>query len=96
MGTDFVLTNAEINRRLATLPFFNNLNIPFLAVKWNLFVDTAKTWDRNNVFQTSKYLVDVGGGIRLESPTYSFNLGYGHSLRDGQNVLFGYYERRLW
>jgi tetratricopeptide (TPR) repeat protein len=96
MGTDFVLTNAEINRRLATLPFFNNLNIPFLAVKWNLFVDTAKTWDRNNVFQTSKYLVDVGGGIKLESPTYSFNLGYGHSLRGGQNVLFGYYERRFF
>ena len=64
--------------------------------KWNLFVDTAKTWDRNDVFQTSKYLVDVGGGIRLESPTYSFNLGYGKSLRDGQNVFFGYYERRLW
>jgi tetratricopeptide (TPR) repeat protein len=96
MGSDFVLANTEVNRRLATVPFFNNLNIPFIAVKWNLFLDAGKTWDRNRVFQPSKLLVDVGAGIRLETPTHSFNLGYGKSLRDGQNVLFGYYERRLW
>ncbi len=96
MGSDFVLANTEINRRVATIPFFNNLNIPFIAVKWSLFLDAAKTWDRNHIFQPSKLLFDTGGGIRLETPTHSFNLVYGRSIRDGQNVLFAYYERRLW
>src|SRR5439155_9475777 len=36
MGTDFVLVNTDIDRHLATLPFFNNFNIPFLSVQWQL------------------------------------------------------------
>ena len=96
MGTDFALVNMDIERRLATIPFFNTFNIPFLTVKWNLFFDGAKTWDRNRIFQQGKLLLDTGGGIRLQTPTHSFNLVYGRSLREGKNVLFAYIERRLW
>jgi hypothetical protein len=96
MGTDFALVNTDLERRLATLPLFNTFNIPFLVVKWNLFFDGAKTWDRNNVFEEGKLLLDTGGGVRFETPTHSLNLGYGRSLRDGKNVLFIYYQRRLW
>lgn len=96
MGTDFVLVNTDFERRLATIPFFNTLNIPYIQAKWEVFVDGAKTWDRQHVFQPSELLVDVGGGIRLETPTNSFNLTYGKSLRDGRNVFYGRVERRLW
>src|SRR5579883_172623 len=96
MGTDFALVNSDIERRLATIPLFNTLNIPFITVKWQLFFDGAKTWDRNRIFQPSKLLLDTGGGVRLETPTHAFNLIYGRSLRDGNNVFFAYYERRLW
>jgi hypothetical protein len=96
LGTEFVLTNTDLERRLATLPFFNTVNIPYITVKWQVFLDTGKTWDRNHILLPSKYLVDVGGGVRFETPTHAFNLIYGRALREGSNVLFGYYERRLW
>ena len=96
MGTDYVLVNSSIDRRLATIPLFNTLNIPFITVKWQVFFDGAKTWDRNRIFQPGKLLLDTGGGVRFETPTHAFNLIYGKSLRDGKNVFFGYYERRLW
>jgi tetratricopeptide (TPR) repeat protein len=96
MGSEFLLLNTDVERRLATIPFFNTLNIPFFSVKWELFADAARTWDRTHVFQPSKLLIDVGGGLRFETPTHSLNLVYGRSLRDGQNVLYGYFERRLW
>ncbi|PYS52777.1 MAG: hypothetical protein DMG13_15120 [Acidobacteria bacterium] len=96
MGTDFVLLNFDVDRRLATLPFFNALNIPFLTVKWEAFFDAAKTFDRNRIFQQGKLWLDTGAGLRFETPTHSFNLVYGRSLRDGTGVLFGYVERRFW
>ena len=96
MGTDFVLLNTDVERRLATIPLFNTLNIPFISVKWEVFFDAGKTWDRNHIFKPSKLLLDTGAGLRFETPTHSFNVGYGRGLRDGQNVFFGYYERRLW
>jgi len=96
MGSDFVLLNTDIERRLATIPLFNTLNIPFISVKWEAFFDAAKTWDRNHIFKTSKLLLDTGLGLRFETPTHSFNIGYGRGLQEGQNVFFGYYERRLW
>ncbi len=96
MGTDFALVNTDIERRLATIPFFNTVDIPFLVVKWNVFFDGAKTWDRNHIFQQSKLLLDAGGGLRFETPTHSLNLVYGRSLREGRNVFFAYFERRLW
>jgi tetratricopeptide (TPR) repeat protein len=96
LGTEFVLTNTDLERRLATLPFFNTVNIPYITVKWQVFFDTGKTWDRNHILLPSQYLLDVGGGVRFETPTHAFNLIYGRALREGSNVLFGYYERRLW
>ena len=96
MATDFVLVNTDVDRRLGTLPFFNTVNIPYLTVKWELFFDGAKTWDRNRIFQQGKLLLDTGGGLRFETPTHSFNLIYGRALREGKNILFAYYERRLW
>jgi tetratricopeptide (TPR) repeat protein len=96
MGTDFVLVNTDFERRLATIPFFNTVNIPYVTVKWQVFFDGAKTWDRNHIFQQGTLWLDTGGGIRLETPTHALNLIYGKSLRNGNNVLFAYYERRLW
>jgi tetratricopeptide (TPR) repeat protein len=96
MGSDFFLVNTDLEKRLATVPFFNSLNIPFITVKWQVFLDSAKSWDRNKVFQNTKLLFDTGGGIRFETPTHAFNLIYGRALREGNNVFFGYYERRLW
>ena len=96
IGSDFVLLNTDFNRRLKTIPFFNTLNIPYFVVKGDIFFDAAKTWDRNDVFKPSKLLLDTGVGLRFETPTYSFNLIYGKSLRDGNNVWTAYYQRRLW
>ncbi|HEY2380167.1 MAG TPA: tetratricopeptide repeat protein [Terriglobia bacterium] len=96
MGTDFVLVNNDIERRLATIPFFNTFDIPYVTVKWQAFFDGAKTWDRNHIFDEGRLLLDVGGGVRFETPTHALNLIYGRSLRDGQNLFFAYYERRLW
>jgi hypothetical protein len=96
MGTDFVLVNTDFERRLATIPFFNTVNIPYITVKWQVFFDGAKTWDRNHIFQQGTLWLDTGGGLRLETPTHALNLIYGKSLRNGNNVLFAYYERRLW
>src|SRR5437773_12263031 len=93
MGTDFVLVNTDLERRIATLPLFNTFNIPFLTVKWEAFLDAAKTFDRNRIFKQGKLWVDTGGGLRLETPTKSFNIVYGRSLRDGTAVIMGYVER---
>src|SRR5215467_6246819 len=95
-GTDFALVNTDIERRLATIPFFNTFNIPFITVKWQAFFDGAKTWDRTHIFEEGKLLLDMGGGVRIETPTHALNLIYGRSLRDGNNVFYAYYERRLW
>jgi hypothetical protein len=96
MGTDFVLVNTDVERRITTLPFFNTFNIPFLTVKWEVFLDGAKTWDRKHIFKEGTLWVDTGGGLRFETPTQSFNFVYGRSLRDGSTVIMGYVERRLW
>src|SRR5262249_8517634 len=77
MGTDFVLLNSEINRRLKTIPFFNNFGIPFIVVKGVFSFDAAETWDRNHIFLPSKLLLDPGASLRFETPTNSLNLLYG-------------------
>jgi len=96
MGTDFVLVNTDVERRIATLPLFNTFNIPFLTVKWEVFLDGAKTWDRNHIFKQGELWVDTGGGLRFETPTQSFNIIYGRSLRDGTAIFMAYVERKLW
>jgi hypothetical protein len=96
MGTDFILFNMDVERRITTLPFFNTFNIPFVLVKWEVFLDGAKTFDRNRIFKQGKLWIDTGGGLRFETPTQSFNVVYGRSLRDGGSVFIAYVERRLW
>jgi len=96
MGTDFILMNLDVERRIVTMPLFNSMNIPFVTVKWELFVDAAKTFDRRRIFQQGKLWIDAGAGLRFETPSHSFNLVVGRSLRDGTGVLTGYVERRFW
>jgi len=94
MGTGFVLVNTTVDRRMARVPFFNVLNEPFLDFKWQVFVDSAKTYDRSRVFDQSKILVDVGAGFRVESASRAFNVIYGRSLRDGTGTLAAYVQQR--
>jgi hypothetical protein len=90
MGTQFGLVNVDLERRLAVLPFFGTFNLPYLNVKADLFVDTARTDIPN------KTLVDIGAGLKLETPTRVLNLIYGRSLRSGQSVFSAYVEKRWW
>jgi len=94
MATSFVLVNTTLDRRMRRLPFFNSLNIPYADLKWQVFVDGAKTFDRAHVFEQGKLLVDVGGGFKIETPTKIFNLTYGRSLRDGTGALAAYIQKR--
>jgi hypothetical protein len=96
MGTDFVLMNFDVQRRLVTLPLFNTFNLPYLTVKTRIFFDGAKTFDRARIFRQGKLLLDVGAGLGFETPNHSFNIILGRSLRDGTGVITGYVERRLW
>jgi tetratricopeptide (TPR) repeat protein len=96
MGTDFVLGNFDIDRQIARLPMFNYLNLPYVIIKGMAFFDQAKTWDRTHVFKDSELLLDIGGGLRFETPTTTFTALYGRPLRGGPSILYGYIERRLW
>jgi hypothetical protein len=94
MGTGFLLANVDIERRITAIPLFNTLNVPFIVVKWELFTDVGKTFDRARIFEQNTIHVDVGGGLKFETPTQSFNLIYGRGLRDASNVFYGYVEHR--
>jgi hypothetical protein len=94
MGTDFLLANVDLERRVTAIPLFNTFNVPFIVVKWEAFVDAGKTFDRARLFKQDKIHVDAGGGLKFETPTNSLNLIYGRALRDGDNVLYGYVEHR--
>jgi len=94
MATNFTLVNTTFDRRIRRLPFFNVLNAPYVDLKWVVFLDGARTFDRAHIFNEGKILVDVGGGFRLETPTRVFNLTYGRSLRDGTGTLAAYVGKR--
>jgi hypothetical protein len=96
MGTDFVLVNLDLERRILTIPLFNTLSVPYITLKWEVFLDGAKTFDRARVFQQGTLWIDTGVAIRAETPANSFTMGFGRSLRDGTGIFFGYLERRLW
>lgn len=96
MGTGFLLASFDIERRLRTIPLFNTLNLPYITIKPELFVDVAMTFDRRRIFQQGRLLIDTGAGVKLESRTAAFNVIYGRSLRDGTGVLYGYIEKVLW
>lgn len=93
MGTSFALSNLNVERRIAILPLFNTLNIPYLEVRGQAFLDSGKTFDRDHNFKQGKLNVDTGAGLKLETPTHSLNLIYGHAMREGRNVLFAYIEK---
>jgi hypothetical protein len=94
MGTSFALANATLDRRIRRLQLFNVLNVPFTDLKWQVFVDSAKTWDRAHVFNGGKLMVDVGGGFKIETPTRIFNITYGRSLSDGTGTLAAFLQKR--
>jgi len=94
MGTSFTLMNTTFDRRIRRLPFFNVLEAPYVDLKWLIFVDAGRTFDRAHVFNEGKILVDTGGGFRLETPTRLFNVTYGRSLRDGTGTLSAYVGRK--
>ena len=94
MGTSFALVNTTFEHRMRRFQIFNTLNVPFAELKWQVFLDGAKVWDRAHVFNAGKLLVDVGGGFKLETPTRVFNVTYGRSLRDGTGALAAYVQKR--
>jgi len=94
MGTSFALSNMDIERRIAILPLFNSLNLPYLDVKGQIFLDSGQTTDRANIFKEGKLFFDTGAGLKFETPTHSLNMIYGKSLRDGRNVLYAYFQKR--
>jgi hypothetical protein len=94
MGTSFTLVNTTYDHLIRRMPFFNVLNFPYVDLKWLVFVDGARTFDRANVFKEGKILVDAGAGFKLETPTGVFNLTYGRSLRDGTGTLAAYAAKR--
>jgi tetratricopeptide (TPR) repeat protein len=94
MGTSFALLNTTLDHRMRRFQVFNLLNVPFADLKWQVFADAGKSWDRAHVFNQGKLLVDVGGGFKLETPTRVFNVTYGRSLRDGTATLAAYVQKR--
>jgi hypothetical protein len=94
MGTSFALSNMDIERRVAILPLFNSLNLPYLDVKGQIFLDSGQTMDRANIFKEGKLYFDTGAGLKFEAPTHSLNMIYGKSLRDGRNVFYAYIQKR--
>ena len=82
MGTSFALSNMDLERRVAILPLFNTLNLPYLDVKGQIFLDAGQTADRANIFKEGKLYFDTGAGLKFETPTPRHSVGYGHgSLR---------------
>jgi hypothetical protein len=96
MATSFVLANTEFEHRLGILPLFNALNLPYIEVKGEVFLDAARTWDREHIFKDNKTLIDVGVGVKFVTNTRSFNLTYGHAIRENDNVFKASVERIWW
>jgi hypothetical protein len=94
MGTSFVLVNSTVDRRIRRIPLLNTLGLPYADLKWQVFLDGAKAFDRANVFEEGKLLVDVGGGFKLDTPTKTFNITYGRSLRDGTGTFSIWIQQR--
>jgi hypothetical protein len=93
MGTSFALSNMEIERRIAILPLFNTLNLPYLDVKGMGFLDSGQSWDREGIFKEGTLFFDAGAGLKFETRTHSLNLIYARAIHEGRNVLFAYIEK---
>jgi hypothetical protein len=53
------------------------------------FVDTAKAWRRADGLDASPFHVDIGGGLRVNSPKTGgmIRIDFGYGLRDGEKQL---------
>jgi tetratricopeptide (TPR) repeat protein len=96
MGTDFVLINSDIERRIATLPLFNTLSFPYVEIKLTGFVDAGRTFDRQRVFEQDVWYKDAGLGLRFETPTSAFTMLYGRDFTGHDNSFFAYVEPTIW
>jgi hypothetical protein len=94
MGTDFVLLNLAVDRRLREVGNDVLFFLPPLTVKAEVFMDGGKVFDRARVFKQDELLVDAGAGIKIETPTHALHLIFGHSLRDRNYFTGVYLEKR--
>jgi hypothetical protein len=92
-GTDFVLLNTTVERRLRRVPLFNTFNLPYVDLKWEVFADSGQTFDRSRLFRQERLFVDIGAGFKLETPDKSYHFIYGRPLRDGTDVFAAYVEK---
>jgi len=91
MGTDFILFNSDIERRVWTLPIGKDMEI-----KGELFLDGAKVFDRNRVFNQAGWFFDAGVAARIQLPGSDLVVLYGRSLNHGSGVIAGYIEHHFW
>ena len=91
MGTDFVLINSDIERRIWTLPILKDIEI-----KGELFFDAAKVFDRHRVFKQAGWLFDAGVAARIQLPGTDLVVLYGRSLNGGTGGITGYIEHHFW
>lgn len=96
MGTDFVLINSDIERRIATLPLFNTLSFPYVQIKVTGFFDAGRTSDHQQVFTEDVWYKDAGAGLRFETPTSAFTMLYGRDFTGHDNSFFAYVEPTIW
>ena len=96
IGTDFVLTNADVRYRLTTLPMFGAMGLPFVEIHAMGFYDAAKVFDRQRVFRQDRWWHDVGAGIRFETPLAALTAVYGRDIVGSENAFYYYIERRFW
>lgn len=96
MGTDFVLINSDVERRVATLPLFNTLSLPYIHIKLTGFFDAGRTFDRQRVFTQNVWYKDAGAGLRFETPTSAFTMLYGRDFTGHENSFFAYVEPTIW
>jgi tetratricopeptide (TPR) repeat protein len=96
MGTDFVLVNADLERKIATVPLFNTLSLPYVHIRLMGFFDTGKTFDRQRVFSQDTWYRDTGFGVRFVTPTDTFTLLYGRDLVGHENSFYAYVEPKIW
>ena len=96
MGTDFVLLNTDLEYRVATIPLFNTLSIPYIHVKAMAFFDSGKTFDRQRVFSQNVWYKDAGAGLGFETPTHSFTILYGRDFVGNEHSFYAYVEPNIW
>jgi tetratricopeptide (TPR) repeat protein len=91
MGTDFVLINSDLEKRVAVLPILGSV-----PVHGEVFFDAAKVFDRYRRFPQRGWLLDTGIAARILLSDSDVVVLYGRNLRESRNVFTAYIERRFW